>query len=135
MSHSRLLRVADLFNSRLPSPTRIPDTTADADIRHSIENLVGITPIPLGGVPKAAKPTNVQDVQTVSNCIEDTEAGWNISPPSSPLAKRASRKLKRGNSWTQLPQFLDVLPEEDEAEGTSLGRANNKKQKLDANQA
>lgn len=134
MSHSRLLRVADLFNSRLPSPTRIPDTedVADEDIRHSIENLVGITPIPPGGLPKAAKSTNTQ---TVSNGIEDSETGRIRSPPSSPLAAHASRKLKRGISWTQpLSQFLDVLPEEDETEDSSLRRTN-KKQKLDANQA
>src|SRR6266545_884003 len=66
MSHSRLLRVADLFNSRLPSPTRIPCTedATDADIRHSIEKLVGITPISRG---ELVQSTNTQDLQTTSN--------------------------------------------------------------------
>ena len=137
MSHSRLLRVADLFNSRLPSPTRIPHTedATDADIRRSIEKLVGITPISQG---ELVQSTNTQDLQTTSNSTEDSQRMWISSPPSSPLAMHVSRKLNRDISWTRplsnAHQMLDVLHEEDETEVVSLRRTR-KKQKLDMNQA
>jgi hypothetical protein len=111
MSRDQLVAVAQSLNAKLPAAMQIDVSTylPDIFIRHSVEHIVGLR----RSVPPAPKAIKVQsDVDPI---------GFDLSPPSSPLATRTRRAYERTE--------LSRLDEEDE-EGTVMFRRPSKRRKL-----
>ena len=113
MSRDQLVAVARSLNARLPAAMQIDVSTRHPDvfIRHSVEHIVGLR----RSVPPAPKASKVQsDVEPI---------GFDVSPPSSPLATRTTRR--RAYERTELSR----LDEEDEEDTVRLQRPS-KRRKL-----
>ncbi|CAA7257490.1 unnamed protein product [Cyclocybe aegerita] len=135
MSRKQLMDVATIFNARLPQNIQIElsDAISDAHIRHCIERLVGIVPnVP--GAPKPAKSKIMEkEGERMLKMNVDLHADALPSPPSSPLAMRASRR--RGLSlMSSPPRVLESLREEEEDDVFS-NRRHVKKRKVSDTQA
>ena len=111
MSRDQLIAVAQSLNAKLPAAMQIDVSISHPDvfIRHSVEHIVGLR----RSVPPAPKAIKVQaDVEPI---------GFDVSPPSSPLATRTRRAYERTE--------LSRLDEEDEEDTVRIQRPS-KRRKL-----
>jgi len=114
MSRQQLVEVVLLFNSRLPSSRQIEvsEAATNAQIRHSIETLVGIVP-DVPWAPKGIKSRTISKNDRISWSLEDPTSEILPSPPTSPLAMRISRRRGPPLMASQ-SRTLGCLQEEDE---------------------
>jgi hypothetical protein len=130
MSRSRLLRVVDLFNSRLPLNAQIVilESSSSSYIRDCIENIVGITP----PVPRDSESINQRrNFRAISDSFNDVRLhGMSLSNGSS-LATRDSRGQE---VVSKSRRTLETLVEDDE-DGTPKNQRTIKKSRLDLNDA
>ena len=125
MSRSQLVEVVKSLNSRLPAISQIElaDGIPDAQIRHSIETLVGIVP-DMPGAPKAIKsrPFEWMDSREI-DLLADPEQDTLPSPPTSPLSMRFSRRQEKALPvMVSPPHLLERLEEEDESDFFTMKR-------------
>ena len=113
MSRSRLLRVVDLFNSRLPLNAQIVilESSSSSYIRHCIENIVGITP----PVPRDPESINQQPSRrnfgAISDSFNDVRLHRTSLSNGSLLATRDSRGQEVASKSRRT---LETLVEDDE---------------------
>jgi len=113
MSRSRLLRVVDLFNSRLPLNAQIVtlESSSSSYIRNCIENIVGITP----PVPRDSESINEQSSRRNFRAISDSFNDIRLHGMSLSNGSLLVTRDSRGQEIvSKSRRTLEILVEDDE---------------------